>query len=193
MCYSPVCVLLVSRYQTIRDLRLLIVWGHRNSKVRINQRRERPPTKQRPLHFWKGYARTSVLPLLSSARKQTHRDKMDAPTFNSVLSNVCSVHKIDEMKDLQRLCLKLLTGFYRLSQPPIHEYSWFVVGSLSIIQLEPDQFLFWRLLKGRKGMKSFRRGSLRVPKSFLAFFHRLSIPQTNRRLNLWPRSPGTQI
>ncbi|MDF4326900.1 hypothetical protein P3395_26185, partial [Vibrio parahaemolyticus] len=41
--------------------------------------------------------------------KHTESLKMDAERFNSVLSIVCSAHKIVEMKDLQRLCLKVLT------------------------------------------------------------------------------------
>ncbi len=39
--------------------------------------------------------------------------KMDAQSidrlFDSILPNVCLVHKIGAVKDLQRLCLKLLT------------------------------------------------------------------------------------
>ncbi len=42
---------LVSRYQTIGDLRLPIVWGRQYARQLLGWWQEPPLTKQRPLHF----------------------------------------------------------------------------------------------------------------------------------------------
>ncbi len=57
---------LVSRYQTIRDLRLLIFWCRHNARRLLGRWRELQLTKQRPLHFWKGEAFPEIVRFLFS-------------------------------------------------------------------------------------------------------------------------------